>query len=263
VAGPASTRSVTLRVDLAAALVALVPPAGADGLAFSLYGSGEFTPLISGYQRSATGLDGKQRVTFDLALRNGVAGRQFVTTSRSPAPPDGYSGLMVFPYRVSISGSGAVTPSVDWDNPAFKFLGTTPCSKAGTTPGCARWEPYPGPLRSGTTSSARRVGFNVDPTVRAFDVQLVLAAELVAEGTGTVQGPVESPERGPLARVVVSASGRSSETDERGEYQISKVGGGPAVVARSQPDELEHKYGSPRTLGGTRGEHGSAPERHR
>src|SRR5438034_299867 len=55
---------------------------------------------------------------------------------------------------------------------------------------CYRWEQYPAPLTGGSSTGIQTVGFDVDPSVTAFDTYFVLAADL--SSLGVVAGRVAS-----------------------------------------------------------------------
>ena len=80
-----------------------------------------------------------------------------------PSPPEG----------------GTVTASVDWDGAPYDYVAASFASCNARSATCARFERFDAPLRNGGLSEWRRVGYDIDPTVRHIRVRLVLAADLV------------------------------------------------------------------------------------
>ena len=211
--------SVIVRINLVKGTLAVAPAAS------------DFTVLASGL-RTVSGADGRPRVLFDVAPRNLSSSLEFLPPT-SPPPPSGYTGLMLYPSRISIlGGRGTAAASTDWDQPPHDFSGKTRCYRLVATD-CHRWEPYPSPLRPGATARPRQVGFYVSPGLAAFDVELVLSADLGGGETGLVQAHVESADLGPLAGVTVTAGGQSAVTNAAGVAVVTGVATGLTSVAVS------------------------------
>lgn len=226
--------------------------------------------------RASAPSGGKIRVQFDLTVNNKLGGIT-LTTPTFPTAPAGQSGLLLFPYSFNVTTSsggtgttngneavielpsgGQVTASVDWNGNAtpdlvvfpaapgvggtpFNFFNdaTCPTTTSSDTPSdCFRYETFP-PLAGGATSSARRVGFDVDATVGQFRVRILAAADLVT-GTnitnGTVSGTVTSPQRGGLGGISVTLEGSGSvaaqttTTNASGAYSFTGVTSGNRSV---------------------------------
>jgi hypothetical protein len=201
---------------------------------------GEFTP-------------GKVRVTFDINITNRLSGVRLVTPT-FPVPPAGTDGILLFPFETvvtttsggtSVGGDGTdviielpnrgeVASSLDWDGEPFNFFNDTGCGSDAND--CYRYETYAQPLLPTVTSAARRVGFDIDPTVGNFRARLIVAANL-EDGTppapATIQGSVTSPQRGALSGVVVNVTpgGFSGSTSAAGAYTISGVTVGPKTIS--------------------------------
>jgi len=235
--------AISLTVDLGRGEVTpSPPPAGdsgvraADGLRFALVGGNEVRVLTSNFFRSEVGefLPGKVRVRFDVALVNRLLGGALETPT-FPRPPLGEQSLMLFPFSVSqINDRGEVSASPDWDLGPHNFFNDAVC-RPGLRSDCYRYEPYPSPLDPGATSEARTIGFDVDPQVRTFQLDMVLAADIrnVEARLGSVSGTVSSPQRGPLEGVTVTASpgGQSGVTGADGGYLITNRPAGSVTLA--------------------------------
>ncbi|MBC8088117.1 MAG: hypothetical protein H7Z40_12685 [Phycisphaerae bacterium] len=162
-----------------------------SGLGFSLLGAGIVELLATNFTAGPVGAvaPGKVLITFDLTVRNQLAGVQLATPT-FPVPPPGVTGVQAFPFETSwvptssATGefvvvshvTGPVIASADWDGEPHNFLNDLGCPAVSSTD-CFRYENFGviGPLG---LSAARRVGFLVDLNVRAFRVKLVLAADL-------------------------------------------------------------------------------------
>jgi hypothetical protein len=209
----------------------------------------------SNFTASAVGAfqPGKIRVTFDINVTNKLSSVQLITPT-FPTPPAGTNGIILFPYEnvvtvtsggVSTGGDGTdiivempshgqIAPSTDWDAAEHNFFNDTGCPVGSND--CYRHEVYTQPLAAGSTSEARTVGFDIDPTVGNFRARLIIAADLQDAGpapTGTIAGSVTSPQLGPLAGVVVTAvtGGLTGTTNAAGAYQILSVTTGPKTVS--------------------------------
>jgi len=199
---------IALHVDLASGRVEVVRPpaasAAADGLSFALVGKSELLVTSSNMTRSAVGafVPKKVRVRFDLALTNRLTGAGLVPPS-FPAPPSPNNRLLLFPFQTAVvSGTGAVTPSNDWDRAPRSFFNDAACPAPGKSD-CFRSEPYPSPLHPAATTAPRSVGFDVDPGVQSFTTTVVLAADLV--NPGRVTGRVSAGDEG-LQGVTITAT---------------------------------------------------------
>lgn len=224
----------------------------------SLVGGDVVTLTSSNFVASAVGAftPGKVRVTFDINVTNKLNGVQLVGPTVFPAPPAGTTGPLLFPFDIAVavtSGGtatggqgndiiitlpsyGLVAPSTDWNGAPHNFFNDVGC--VATSNDCFRWEEYPGPIFPGSTTVARGVGFDIDPTVGQFTARLLVAADLQNSGaapTGTIAGTVTSPQLGTLNGVTVTAtSGITSlpaTTAGAGAYSIASVPTGPAGVA--------------------------------
>ena len=114
----------------------------------------------------------------------------------------------------------------------MNFFNDASCS-SGSKSDCYRWEGYPAPFAPGTTTAARTVGFDVDPTVQSFTTYVVLAADL--QVPGSLSGTVTSPHRGPLGHVVVTLTpgNRFTGTDNNGGYSFTGIVPGTYTVTLS------------------------------
>ncbi len=234
---------------------------GAEAPNLSLLG-GEAVRLIpSNYQASAVGAfaPGKIRVSFDVIIENKLPGVKFITPTWPVSPA---AGVILFPldYVVTttpggVTGGdgneviveqprfGAVDPSIDWSGTGaagsgapYSFFNDTDCSLA-TSNDCFRWEAYDLEINPLTTSTVRRVGFDIDATVGQFRARMIVAADLAAAGVvapGTVSGTVTSPVRGALSGVTVTASsGQTATTAADGSYSLAAVNAGSRTITLS------------------------------
>ena len=166
--------------------------------AASLLGADAIAIETARIERSIVGRfqPGKVRLSFDLRVRNVVRGTDMIPPT-FPAPPAGDAGIFLFsaqsvaieaPGGVSTSGNtirvsppegGTVTASVDWGGAPYDYVAASFASCNARSATCARFERFDAPLRNGGLSEWRRVGYDIDPTVRHIRVRLVLAADLV------------------------------------------------------------------------------------
>jgi TolB protein len=140
---------------------------------------------------------------------------------------------MLFPFATTLTaGNGAIDASTDWDGAAMNFFNDASCS-SGAKSDCYRWEPYPAPFAGGTTTAARTVGFDVDPSVQSFTTYVVLAADL--QVPGSLNGTVSSPHRGPLGHVIVTLTpgNRFGGTDNAGGYSFAGLAPGTYTLTVS------------------------------
>jgi hypothetical protein len=232
--------------------------ADGKGVELSLVGGDVVTLTSSNFVASAVGAfqPGKVRVTFDVNVTNKLNGVQLIGPTVFPAPPAGTTGPLLFPYDIAVavtSGGtatggqgndiivtlpsyGLVAPSTDWNGTPHNFFNDTGCPAGAND--CYRWEEYPGPIFPGSTTEARSVGFDLDPTVGQFTARLIVAADLQNSGaapTGTIAGTVTSPQLGDLNGVTVTATAGittlNATTAGAGAYSIATVPTGPASVA--------------------------------
>ena len=223
---------------------------------FSLVGGDVVTLTSSNFVASAVGAfqPGKVRVTFDINITNKLTGVQLIGPTVFPAPPAGTTGPLLFPYDIAVavtSGGtatggqgndiivtlpsyGLVAPSTDWNGAPHNFFNDVGCA-ASTTSDCFRYEEFTGPIGPGSTTTARSVGFDLDPTVGQFTARLIVAADLQNAGAplvGTIAGTVTSPQLGTLNGVVVTATAGittlTGTTAGAGAYSIGSVPTGPA-----------------------------------
>jgi hypothetical protein len=233
--------------------------ADGQGVELSLVGGDVVTLTSSNFVASAVGAfqPGKVRVTFDVNVTNKLNGVQLIGPTVFPAPPAGSTGPLLFPYDIAVAVTtggtatggqgndiivtlpsyGLVSPSTDWDGAPHNFFNDTGCPAGAND--CYRWEEYPGPIFPGSTTIARSVGFDLDPTVGQFTARLIVAADLQNSGaapTGTISGTVTSPQiPGGLNGVTVTATAGittlNGTTAGAGAYSIATVPTGPASVA--------------------------------
>ncbi len=235
---------------------------GVEAPALSLLG-GEAVRLIpSNYQASAVGAfsPGLIRVTFDVVIENKLPGIRFITPTWPVAPA---AGVILFPLENVVTTTpggvtggdgndiiveqpsyGRIVPSIDWNGTGaagsgapYSFFNDADCSLA-TSNDCFRWEAYDlEVLPAPATSSVRRIGFDIDPTVGQFRARMVVAADLAPAGAvlpGTINGTVTSPARGALSGVTVVVSGGSTgTTSATGTYSITTVAPGTRTVSLS------------------------------
>jgi len=239
--------------------------------AYSILSSDVINVQTSNFFASSAGAitPNRIRVFFDVTIANKLGTVELLTPT-FPTAPAGQNGVLLFPFStnvlqtsggvgssgdvvvVELPSNGSVDASPDWNgnsapdradfpglpgaggNP-FNFFNDASCTAAppaGGVSDCFRYETM-GPIPAGASSSARRVGFDIDASVGQFRARLIVAAD-VRSGIapqGTVAGIISSPERGPLAGVSVQISGLANAvvTDAAGAYS-SAVGIGPRTV---------------------------------
>jgi hypothetical protein len=122
----------------------------------------------------------QKRCTFDLAIENRLQYTDLVTPTTFPRPPQGTTGLLVFPYVAAALGvpGGSAVPTTAWDNAPANFFNDLSGCVSGKTSDCYRWESFAAPLYAGQTSAARAVGFDVDKAAHSVSVYIVVAADL-------------------------------------------------------------------------------------
>jgi Tol biopolymer transport system component len=219
-------RAIAVHVNVAAGTATVLDrtgrPVGA-GVSLALLGANEISATISSSSRSAVGqfIPKKVRITFAVALTNRSIAALLPPTF--PTPPAGNTSVLLFPFATTLTaGNGAIDASTDWDGTARNFFNDASCSSGGKSD-CYRWEPYPAPFAPGATTSARMVGFDVDPTVQEFTTYFVLAADLPVPAS--ISGTVSSPQRGGLGHVVVTLTptNRVTGTETNGTYGFTGV----------------------------------------
>lgn len=167
--------AIRLRVDVLAGTVTQVNAPLNPDISFSFVGPEGVFAQTSNLSQTALGRN-KTLVQFDVAITNGLSDVTLITPL-VPVPPPGTTGLVLFPLQATVvTGSGSVVPSTDWDGAPFNFFTGGSCKGAGSN--CFRWEEFAAPLASRATSPARTVGFEMDRNVTAFDVVMLLAADL-------------------------------------------------------------------------------------
>jgi hypothetical protein len=247
---------------------------GPAGISYSILAGDAITLTTSNFFASTVGqyTAGKVRVKFDVNITNKLGSVELITPT-FPTPPTGIKGVFLFPFQTvvtttsggtSVGGDGTdviielpsyglVAPSIDWNGNAtdatsapggdpFNFFNDTGCG-AGSND-CYRYEVFGEALSGGelgipaaATSTARTVGFDIDPTVGNFRARLIVAADLRnASGSapvGTVAGVVSSPQRGNLSGVTVNVSGGFSAATAAttGAYSIANIPTGPHTVS--------------------------------
>jgi hypothetical protein len=165
VAGPPGPASVAARGTMAKSLI------GAD--AVEIQATNCTFSTIAGNSK-------QKRCAFELTLINKLEFTDLVTPTTFPRPPQGTTGILVFPYTAAALGvpGGSAVPSPDWDNAPRNFFNDFGSCSGGKTSDCYRWEEFDGPLYAGTTSEAHTVGFDVDKNAHSVRVDIVVAADL-------------------------------------------------------------------------------------
>ena len=181
-----------LTIDVGSGRITVGRPAArtvnAEGPQLSLLGSEAVALEATACTWSAASKSKQKRCTFDLTIRNQLASTDLMAPTTFPQPPQGSTGILVFPYvaaALGVPGGGAV-PTDDWDNaPANFFDDFGGCG--GKSSGCYRSETYPGPLYGGAASAPRTVGFDVDKNSHSVSVYVVVAADLRENPLQTVR----------------------------------------------------------------------------
>lgn len=237
------------------------PANGEDATFSSLLGGDVIDLVATNYQAGQLGAvqPNKILVTFDLQINNKLNGVDLILPTW-PTPPAGAAGPLLFPFEISVTATsggvavsgnevivssprgGAVTVSNDWDGNGtagsgapHNFFNDVGCT--ATANDCFRYEEYSSIAALGSSSS-RRVGFLIDPTVGDFRVRMIVAADLRNAGGpaqfGTVAGTVTSPQVGAITGATVSISGGfSGNTAAGGAYSVTNVGVGSRTVSVS------------------------------
>jgi hypothetical protein len=248
---------------------------GLPGPNWSILAGDAITLTTSNFSASTVGqyTPGKVRVKFDVNITNKLGSVELITPT-FPTPPTGILGVYLFPFQTvvtttsggtSVGGDGTeviielpsyglVASSIDWNGNAtdatsapggtpFNFFNDDAGCGAATND-CYRYEVFGEALAlaeigipAAATSTARTVGFDIDPTVGNFRARLIVAADLRnaagAAPVGTIAGVVSSPERGTLSGVTVNVSGGFSGATAAGTgaYSIGSIPTGPHTVS--------------------------------
>lgn len=166
----------------------VVLPRGASA---SLIGSDALEVSVTDVERLTVGT--LARVRMSVRLRRRLPTLR-LTTATWPAIPAGTTGIVLIPFEtfavrdgggVGVIGGGVswasnriagfVQPSTDWRGEPFNFFDAGACRVGETL--CSRFETFPA-ITSDGWSEPRRVGFELEPAVKAFRVHLVVAADL-------------------------------------------------------------------------------------
>jgi hypothetical protein len=265
-------RTVNITAPNGATFSTVLPSNGKPGPSLSIQAPPSFSIVagdvalltVSNYFASNVGdfIPNKIRVRFDVSITNRLSSVQLITPT-FPPPPAGVDGILLFPFSTTVTQTtggasvggdgtdiiielpnrGQTAPSTDWDGTGsagsgapFNFFNDADCTAAGAND-CYRWEAFAEPLAAGATSTARTVGFDIDPTVSSFRARLILAADLQNSGpapVGTISGSVTSPLAGPLTGVTITATpgtGLTGTSGAGGAYTIPSVPIGPKTVA--------------------------------
>ncbi|MDX2121374.1 MAG: carboxypeptidase-like regulatory domain-containing protein [Gemmatimonadota bacterium] len=222
----------------------------------SLIGGDAVLLTTSNFTASPVGAfqPGKVRVSFDLAITNRLDNVDLIGPTVFPAPPPGTTGPLLVPYDVAIATTsggvstggpgndvivvlpslGLVAPSPEWDGSPWNFFNDATCPGGDD---CLTWEEFPA-IAPGGTTTVRRIGFDIDPTVGQFTARLIVAADLAdlsPAPVGSVQGSVTSPGLGPIAGVTVTAApgGASASTDAAGGFVLAGLPVGAVTLTLS------------------------------
>ena len=149
---------------------------------------------IEAYMTSASGCTqisknpNVKRCAFELELRNRFSGVDFMTPTDFPKPPQGTSGVLIFPFASTSDGTGGwATPSPDWDNgPANFFNDAATCNNGGKSD-CYRYELIPAPFYGGDRYVIPKVGFDAPGDARFVDAYIVVAANLRENPLQTIE----------------------------------------------------------------------------
>lgn len=264
-----------LTIDVGSGAVRVTPPAMAlsratgNGLSLSLLGSEAVGVTASDCTLSAVPKDPKKvRCTLSLAVTNRLGYTDLVTASTFPRPPQGVSGILVFPFSAAalgVPGNGAV-PTSDWNVPPTNFFNDFGTCGSGGASDCYRSELYPSPLYAGTSSPVQTVGFDIDKASHIVSAYIVVAANLrdnprttihlAAERTGRV---VQVYENGSLVDVIWGTDAIFAGTAEQGtddvnvgrgfvSFPLSSLPAGTEVVTAKLRLYQEEIFGAPYTV---------------
>lgn len=167
---------------------------GAAGPQRSVLGSDVIQIIPGSLSASSPGEHepGKIRLTFDVSLVNRLSHADLITATFFPVVPAGVQGVLLIPFQltllttaggrtVEIPAGDRVTASPSWDGEPHDFFSGLSC--AVDPDDCFRWEPFTAPLRAGTTSEVRTVGFDIDLSVTSFRSRVLVAADVVDSGS--------------------------------------------------------------------------------
>jgi hypothetical protein len=175
-----------------------------DGPSLSLIGSEAIRLHTTNCTFTAIANNSKQkRCTFGLAIENRLQITDLITPTTFPRPPQGASGVLVFPYTAAslgVPGGGAV-PNSSWDNAPANFFNDFAGCASSKTSDCYRWESFGTPLYAGETSASHTVGFDVDKAAQSVSAYLVVAADLRDNPPETVTLLPEGPLCGWVTKV--------------------------------------------------------------
>ena len=166
--------AIRLHVNLAARTVTQVNVPSSGDVRYSLVGSDAISIQASTLEITPLA---KNRVTvrFDVSITNSLSNVTLIPASSRT--PEEATGILLFPLQATpTTGSSPITASTDWDGDPFNFLTGGSCKVPAIN--CYRWEEFPAPLAPGATSTARRVGFEMDKSITEFDVVMLVSADL-------------------------------------------------------------------------------------
>lgn len=216
--------AIRLRVDVAASTVAAIQaqtnPSIAQtnpNISFSLVGSDGVAVHTSNVTQVPLGTN-KVLLRFDIAIANSLS-NVALTAPTVPAPPPGANGVLLFPFQTTVvqGKHSSVAPSADWDGAPYNFFNDASCTGAPTSD-CFRWEQFSAPLAPGATSETRTIGFELDKDVQAFEVFMLVAADLL-----NVVGP---PPAIALTATTADFQLAGSLTSAAVAIQVTNAGGG-------------------------------------
>ena len=170
--------AVRLRVDLTAQRIHLVAQRGTNpNVSMSLVGTDGVQLTTSNLTRTALN-PRRSLIRFDVAITNALSNVALAPPT-FPAPPAGSGGVLLFPLEaMALQGSPrTIAPSAEWDGAPHNFFNDAGCTGASSTD-CLRWEEFAAPIAPGATSEVRTVGFEMDADIDAFEVAMLVAADL-------------------------------------------------------------------------------------
>jgi hypothetical protein len=172
-----------LTIDLQSGTAAVRPPqasgAGAGGGALSLSLIGSDALAIDAVSRGCVPIPRTRlkRCSVTLEISNELHATDLVTPTTFPRPPQGVTGLLVFPWTATATGTTALAvPSPAWDNGPVDFFNDFSCS-SGVKSDCYRYDLVAAPLYANTTASTQ-VGYDVPVEAMGISAYIVVAADL-------------------------------------------------------------------------------------
>jgi hypothetical protein len=175
--------AIRLHVDLGSSTVTQINVPPNPDVLYSLVGSDAVALQTSNLTQTPLGKN-KMTVRFDIAITNSLTNVTLIKPT-VPAPPAGTTGVLLFPFQATpVGGFGSVVPNSDWDGAPFNFFNDANCTGSASSD-CFRWEQFTAPIAPGATTAARTVGFETDKNVVAFDVVMLVAADLQNGAPGT------------------------------------------------------------------------------